>query len=755
MTMLGRWARGILGGTALVAALTTALPAVSAGAATSATTAAAPVGLPGGATKDIIFIVLDNVGVDQLGLFGYGGNTPPKMPNIARIAQQGVMFSNTWSMPQCSPSRAAFFTGRYPSRTGVTNAIAENHLPQTYLSSFEATLPRILSDAGYVSALVGKYHLGNVNDPAGTCAPATRGFDAFIGNMTPGPPSTDYTAGGVDPAGTQTCGFFQTTQNGACYSLGANDRISCEYIREKNALKQTTPSETCLQTGGIFTPGERCGANKPAKSAFAVDNAYYVWPQTTLNKALSPYAAPQCDAQQTIRRYMTTVQSENAVDWWSATKGRKMLTVSYNAIHTPLQPAPNQLARGGMQDPYDCLAGISPRPLINGMLEAADIEIGRFFEGIGRATLSKNRKTIETLDLSGLAVVVIGDNGSFGPTVRTADGFSFAFAAGYVYETGVRIPLIVAGDFVVEPNRTVDDIVNIVDLFHLFGALAGVNVKDAVPATTILDAKPLLPYVRRPDQQPIRETSFAEIGPGVFSAEPSERSWPCLAGNTCNDVLFSSEAVCIENNGTWYGPSATTPIEEAKTSCCQVIDPSEGQAIFPMQQYATRDRSFKVVETQTTDCAAPLAEGDPKPFPWAEYGLKTATEFYDVRKTKKNPTGLDKDNLASACPDDPTTCLTGANLGRYQKLYDAMKATIASAEPQNACAAIGDGNMDMVVDDLDIAGWKAFRGKGPSRYDINVDGLTDGKDRQIIEANLGTDCTADAGAVLKRAAALP
>lgn len=117
--------------------------------------------------------------------------------------------------------------------------------------------------------------------------------------------------------------------------------------------------------------------------------------------------------------------------------------------------------------------------------------------------------------------------------------------------------------------------------------------------------------------------------------------------------------------------------------------------------------------TSATTRAAPLAAGYPKPFPWAEYGLTTANEVHDVRTTKKNRTGLDKDNLASAGPNDPTSCLTGANLGRYEKLSAATKATIASAEPQNACAASGAGNTGMVVDDLDVAGWKAFRGTGP------------------------------------------
>jgi arylsulfatase A-like enzyme len=752
MKMLERCGRGLLTGTAMVAALMTAMPVVPAAAATAAADVATPVGLPGGATKDIIFIILDDVGIDQLDLYGYGGKTPPKMPNVAKIAQQGVRFSNAWAMPQCSPSRATFFTGRYPLRTGVTNAIVDNHIPQAYLSSFETTLPRILSDVGYKSAMVGKYHLGDENDPAGTCAPSTRGFDAFIGNLTPGPPSTDYTAGGVDPSGSQTCGFFQTTASGGCYQLSSDNKISCDYIRPKNALKQTTPSETCLQTGGIFTPGETCGTNKPAKSAFSVDNAYYVWPQVTLKKARSPYAAPQCTDQETIRTYMTTVQSDNAVDWWTTTKGKKMLTVSYNSMHTPLQPAPNQLVRGGMQDPYNCLQALSPRPLINGMLESADVEIGRFLEGIGRATLSKNRKTIETLDLTGIALVLVGDNGSFGPTVRSESGFSLTRAKGFVYETGVRVPLIISGDFVVQPNRDVDAMVNIADLFHLFGAFANVNVNEAVPATTILDSRPLLPYVRRPDQAPIRKTNYAEMGPGVFSPIPDQRSWPCYIGTSCNDVLFPTESLCLNNNGTWYGPGGAVQ----KTSCCAVIDASQGQTIFPVNQYAVRDKDYKVVEMQNTDCASPLAEGDTPAFPWAEYNLATTYEFYKVKVTKTNPTGLDKanDNLAADCGENPKDCLSSANYKRYKVLYDDLQATLSSVKPQNACAAIGDGNLDMMVDELDIAGWESFRGKGPSRYDINVDGKTNGADRQIILDNLGTDCTAQAAAVLKKAATL-
>ncbi len=72
---------------------------------------------------NILFVIMDDVGIDQMASFGYGGATPPPMPNITAIAQAGIKFRNTWSLPECSPGRAAFFVGRYPLRTNVYQAI--------------------------------------------------------------------------------------------------------------------------------------------------------------------------------------------------------------------------------------------------------------------------------------------------------------------------------------------------------------------------------------------------------------------------------------------------------------------------------------------------------------------------------------------------------------------------------------------------------------------------------------------------------
>jgi len=171
-----------------------------------------------GAKPDILFIIMDDVGIDQMQAFGFGGTNPASLPNIDLIAKKGVMFTNVWAMPECSSSRAAFFTGRYPLRTGVDSAIVGNHLPQTYVSSFEATIPRLLTEAGYANALIGKYHLVGDKDPSGSCSPSTRGWQAFRGNNSAGPPSVDETAGDLEHGGNQICGYHQFPEKGSCYT---------------------------------------------------------------------------------------------------------------------------------------------------------------------------------------------------------------------------------------------------------------------------------------------------------------------------------------------------------------------------------------------------------------------------------------------------------------------------------------------------------------------------------------------------------
>lgn len=131
---------------------------------------------------NILLIVVDDLGYGELGC---QGNPEIPTPNIDSIATHGVRFTNGYmSAPVCSPSRAGFFTGRYQTRFGYEfNSIGpHNREAHVGLPLAEKTLAGRLKDAGYTTALVGKWHLG----ASKSHHPLDRGFDHFYGFLHEG-----------------------------------------------------------------------------------------------------------------------------------------------------------------------------------------------------------------------------------------------------------------------------------------------------------------------------------------------------------------------------------------------------------------------------------------------------------------------------------------------------------------------------------------------------------------------------------------
>uniref|UniRef100_A0AAR2L0V6 Sulfatase N-terminal domain-containing protein n=1 Tax=Pygocentrus nattereri TaxID=42514 RepID=A0AAR2L0V6_PYGNA len=132
-------------------------------------------------TPNIIIMLMDDMGWGDLGVFG---QPAMETPNLDLMASQGMLFPNFYTAnPLCSPSRAALLTGRLPIRNGfyTTNAHARNaYTPQEIvggISKDEILLPQILKKKGYVSKIVGKWHLGHREQ----FLPLNHGFDQWFG----------------------------------------------------------------------------------------------------------------------------------------------------------------------------------------------------------------------------------------------------------------------------------------------------------------------------------------------------------------------------------------------------------------------------------------------------------------------------------------------------------------------------------------------------------------------------------------------
>jgi len=125
---------------------------------------------------NIIHIVADDLGWKDV---GFNGCTDIKTPNLDALAAGGARFTQFYVQSMCTPTRAALMTGRYPFRYGLQTIVIPG--PAGYgLDTTEFLMPQCLKDAGYSTAIIGKWHLGHADTKYW---PRQRGFDYQYGAM--------------------------------------------------------------------------------------------------------------------------------------------------------------------------------------------------------------------------------------------------------------------------------------------------------------------------------------------------------------------------------------------------------------------------------------------------------------------------------------------------------------------------------------------------------------------------------------------
>jgi arylsulfatase A-like enzyme len=130
---------------------------------------------PAADTPNVVLVLMDDIGYGDLGSYGA---SDAKTPNLDRLAREGVRLTDAYANgPMCSPTRAALISGRYQQRVGIEWALSAINDRNRSLPVTPTALPALLKQRGYVTGLVGKWHLG-FNPQMG---PNAHGFDEFFG----------------------------------------------------------------------------------------------------------------------------------------------------------------------------------------------------------------------------------------------------------------------------------------------------------------------------------------------------------------------------------------------------------------------------------------------------------------------------------------------------------------------------------------------------------------------------------------------
>ncbi len=193
---------------------------------------------------NIIFILIDDLGWTDGGCFG---SDLYQTPHIDQLAREGVKFTDGYAAcTVCSPTRAALMTGKYPARLHVTDWIPGHKRPHAklavpdwtmYLPRSEVTIATALKRAGYATAHIGKWHLGNRQQGW----PDQRGFDVNIAGYQAGQPPSYFSPYKIPTLTDGPPGEYLT------------DRLTAEAVRfiERN---KDRPFFIYLPHYGVHTP---------------------------------------------------------------------------------------------------------------------------------------------------------------------------------------------------------------------------------------------------------------------------------------------------------------------------------------------------------------------------------------------------------------------------------------------------------------------------------------------------------------------
>ena len=297
---------------------------------------------------NIIVMVADDLGWADV---GFHGNQIIETPSLDRIAAEGTQLDRFYTTPICSPTRAALMTGRDPIRLGVAYSTI---MPwqNNGIHPEETFLPELFADAGYQTAMVGKWHLGHAQQ---TYHPNSRGFEHFYGHLHTEvgffPPFASL--GGKD---FQRNGVSIDDQGYESYLLA--DEVS-RYIRERDTEKPFfiympfiaphTPLDAPEDLKAKYADMEDDRGKSRSKMA---DNTRFMAKLTRRESARPMYAAVVDGMDRSIGRVLDTLDAEglakNTIVLFFSDNGGAVYAIG-GADNAPLRGGKGDTFEGGIR----------------------------------------------------------------------------------------------------------------------------------------------------------------------------------------------------------------------------------------------------------------------------------------------------------------------------------------------------------------------------------------------------------------------
>ncbi|XP_072283492.1 steryl-sulfatase-like isoform X1 [Pyxicephalus adspersus] len=403
---------------------------------------------------NFILIMVDDMGIGDLGCYG---NNTLRTPNIDKLATGGAKLTqHIAASPLCTPSRAAFMTGRYAVRSGMAAearigtfvfSASSGGLPQN-----EITFAEILKTKGYSTAIIGKWHLGLNTEKSNDFYhhPLNHGFDYFYGT-------------------TMTHLRDCIPGNGSVFIVGLVE------------ITKKMFSVVCLTLITLIFLNYTGHVKSPWKYFFyfllfiiivLVPIIFYFWNYRYFNCFLMRNF--QIIQQPLLYENLTQKLTKEAVGFISRNKHKPfLLFMSYLQVHTALYAS---------QD----FRGKSKHGIYGDAVEEVDWSVGRIINELEKNQLKNNTLVYFTSDNGGH----VEEISSYG---EVHGGWNGIYKGGKAtcWEGGIRVPGLIQWPGVIEAGTVINEPTSNMDIFSTVVKLSG----SSVPQDRIIDGSDLMPLV--------------------------------------------------------------------------------------------------------------------------------------------------------------------------------------------------------------------------------------------------------------------